>query len=129
MRLSARRVGWRWTHVRAAPRNAAIDRSWRIPEATASATAIPQLRFLTPLRAVPQVGMTTFSIDDSAQRERSTIRCSSLIFRSHRPLYHYVHFRFSKSARKSSIAGAACSQTSPAFIKSKALMSTSRGRT
>ena len=40
MRLSARRVGWRWTHVRAAPRNAAIDRSWRIPDATPSANAI-----------------------------------------------------------------------------------------
>ena len=48
MRLSARRVGWRWTRVRAAPRNAAIDRSWRIPDATASATAIPKTQPISP---------------------------------------------------------------------------------
>ncbi len=86
MRLSARRVGWRWTHVRAAPRNAAIDRSWRIPGATASATAIPHPHFVTPLRAVPPVGMPPFSIDASERRERSTIRYSSLEIRSRRQL-------------------------------------------
>ena len=50
MRLSARRVGWRWTRVRAAPRNAAIDRSWRIPDATPSATAIPETQLISQAR-------------------------------------------------------------------------------